>query len=411
MNKKILVVTRKFPPAAGGGVPRLANFVSGLSRHGWETTVIAPKTADGWMDASKDIPIANVEVQRIGEFIRTKRNLSQKIVGRLRYLDPSAGWANSVIDYLTTKNSSSFDALLTTGPPHSVHLVGLRLAKKLNVKWVADFRDQYTLNPNFKTYLPFQKSACVNFESQIYKQADKIITNTRRNRRDVLREFQIRDFYKLVTINNGFDPTELRNTNASPPWSARPPKKYNYAYLGGLRGIKIDSYFFDGFEKAITQSPNLAKEVAIRLVGDSRHLSEKIKRLVDLGSVSIHPPVPADGVGDILSNCDGGLSWQGPSLEYRGMITQKFFEYFGAKKPVFIVGRPDGEMGTIVRRYGLGVAVLPANPEAVAAGFLEFHEGVKKQLFSYNKCPQYLFDQFNRNEQAEKLMRVLNGLV
>ena len=175
-----------------------------------------------------------------------------------------------------------------------------------------------------------------------------------------------------------------------------------------MRGEGIDRFFFDGLGLALKSHPELVEEIAIRLVGGSRHMSPLIESFIERGVVSSHPPVPFDQVGNVLAHANGGLSWQGGYHQYRGMIVQKFFEYFATNTPMFIVGRPDGEMGNMLRRYSLGVATNPNSSHDVANDFVRFHNAVKAGEFDYSSCPDRLRRQFDRHNQAKLLAQVFD---
>ena len=406
MNQKILMITRKFPPASGGGTPRMANFASQLKRHNFDPTIITPSVPDGWVDREKEKTVSDLDIIRVGEMSRKKRHLTKKIVGRMMPIDPLFLWSLQVIKAIKRLDMSQHKLVFTSGPPHSVHYAGYKISQKYNLPWIADFRDQYTLAPEYRAYGPVHKKLDTLFEKLIYEHANFVITNTRINRRDVLKTFPNVKAQKFVTINNGFDKDELKQGTIEPPWCVRNSSTTNYVYLGGLRGHQIDKCFFEGFDLAAKNNPKLFKNIKLRIVGDLRHASPAVKQLINDGLITEHAPVPAKDIGTILQHADAGICWQRNDSRYRGTIPQKFFEYFGARKPVFFVGRTDGEIGRICSRYHIGVAADPISANQVADSFIRFHKSLRNHQLNYENCPARLFDQFNRTNQAKKLAEI-----
>ena len=381
----------------------MVNFATALQQYGWEPTVITPDVNDGWMDSERLSQIDGVEVVRTGSMSRQKRTLVQKVAGRLVPLDPHFPWAFKALKAASKLEPSRFDLVFTSGPPHSVHYAGLRLSRKFNLKWVADFRDPYTLAPEYRAFSPLNFLSDRYFEKQIYRHADFVVTNTRTNRREVLQKFDAVDPGKLVTINNGFDERELVDGGLESPWTGEKLKPLNYVYLGGLRGYGIDRYFFEGLREALASQPQVADEFAIRIVGDVRHQSDIVRELVDQGIVTLHAPVDSGTIGSVLARSDAGLIWHRNDTRYHGQIPQKFFEYFGSRTPIFYVGPKNNEVGKVCRRFDVGVVAEPVSVNEVADGFLNFHRRIQNQELDYSKCPERLFSQFSRPEHAKKL--------
>lgn len=407
MNK-FLLITTTFPPIAGGGVPRMANFANRLSTFGWQPKVITLGANDGWLDKEKEKRLQNIEVERIGQFDRGARNLFQKLHGRLQPIDPSFPWAREVWKNLASRNLAKYKIVFTSGPPHSIHYLGYKIAKRFGLKWIADFRDHFTLNPLYRVYSPVTSYFNRTCESIIYTHADKIITNTRINRRDILRHFPKANPKKLCTIYNGFEPTELINTSTKPAWETSPMKRTNYCYIGGMYGPKLDRVFFSGLEKALLVNPKLQKEIAIRVFGDTRKSMETLQPFIKSGVLTLHSPVPACQIGNLLAYADGGLSWQGGNE--KGRIPQKVFEYLGSKTPFFSVAPNNGEIGTLCRRFKMGISVNPDKPSEVATEFIRFHELIENREIDYSQMPDQVLSKFNRQFQAKKLAEIFTNV-
>jgi hypothetical protein len=175
MKKRVLIITYYWPPSGGSGVQRWLKFVKYLVKAGWEPIVFTPENPSFTIQdksLQKDVP-ASVEVIKFPiwepyqlffkvsalfgnknvqqtDFISTEKktffkSISAWIRGNFFIPDARVLWVKPSVEYLTDFIArNKIDKIITTGPPHSIHLIGLRL-KKLNpeLKWVADFRDPW----------------------------------------------------------------------------------------------------------------------------------------------------------------------------------------------------------------------------------------------------------------------------
>ena len=168
---KVLIVTYYWPPSGGSGVQRWLKFVKYLQEFGVEPivyTVSNPKYAI--MDASlaNEIPknvtilkqpicepnsLLNIfkknKVKESAGFLNPNPSLLGKLLQYIRanYFIPDARkfWVKPSVTFLSKfLEHNPVDAIITTGPPHSLHLIGLELKKKFDINWISDFRDPWT---------------------------------------------------------------------------------------------------------------------------------------------------------------------------------------------------------------------------------------------------------------------------
>ena len=124
---------------------------------------------------------------------------------RANYFIPDARkyWIKPSVKYLQKYLSENkIDAIITTGPPHSLHLIGLELKKKTKVKWIADFRDPWTEIDYFHQ-LPLTKRAIKRhhkFEKEVLANADGSIV-IGKTMKDNYKEFS----KNIYVVTNGYD--------------------------------------------------------------------------------------------------------------------------------------------------------------------------------------------------------------
>lgn len=407
--KRFLIITHAFPPFGGGGVQRMVKFATYLKQEGWEATVVCPNHKnDSWLDFERLKEIDNIETIRIGY-----RNIKDdpfllKAFRKIYPIDSYLGWALEVVKTLRKQDLSLYDIILTSSPPSTTHLVGLILSENFNIKWVADFRDHYTLGPEYNARY-MKKFLDKKFEKQIYKKADAIILNTETNKEEILEEIKGADESKIHVIYNGFDHADLTQTDFSLHWNKDLIK--HYLYLGGLRGDRIDGAFYKTLAAAFSEKKSLKDELKIHVIGDHSRKGDLFTTLGIADVVEFLDPVPYNRVADYLKNADGCLTWQTSQPKYRGTIAGKFFDYLGMKKPVFSLGQDDGEIAKILHQYQIGISVNPQDITLAANKFIEFHEKVKNNFFDYSDVNTLSLNKFNRVEQSKQLGGIFNSLI
>ncbi|MCG8326129.1 MAG: glycosyltransferase family 4 protein [Chitinophagales bacterium] len=406
---KIIFITHAFPPLSGGGVQRISKFSIYLQMMGYEVHVYATNPGEtDWVDDKRLKDVSSVPVSRIG-----RRNLSRAIIHkvkrRLLPIDFQTPWALKVTKILlNAPDTDDPQIIITSGPPHSMHIVGYFMKKLRGTPWVADFRDHFTLGPEYRVYSFIGKRINQWFENQIYKNANRIIFNTKINKEDVIySKFQL-ESDKGTVIYNGYDESDLSRQNKTISWKGK--KSYNYLYLGGLRGDHVDGIFYKALHKLFQIRPHLRSEISIQIVGNLVKKGNLVHELELDDVIFFSPGVPYDEVGDLLNASDGCLTWQRNRITYRGTIAGKVFDYIGAKKPIFSIGIPNGEIENILKEFDIGQSAAPDNIEQIALDFNIFHEQVKTGQFQYTDHKIESLKVFSRKHQAYQLAELIESL-
>ena len=207
--KKVLIISYYWPPSGGAGVQRWLKFVKYLPQFGIQPHVYTPSNPEApAQDESlqKDIPSEAVIVQQpifepysfYKKFTGKKGNINagflsedkdsrQKFTekmsiwvrGNLFIPDARVMWVKPSIKFLTKYiKENEIEVVISSGPPHSMHLIAMELKRKLNIKWIADFRDPWT-NIDFYKDLMLTNWADKKhhrLEKEVLQKADEIIT-------------------------------------------------------------------------------------------------------------------------------------------------------------------------------------------------------------------------------------------
>lgn len=409
---ELLIVTRVFPPKGGGGVQRMLKFAVYLADHGWNCTVVAPEIGKqvSWHDDSQLGLFDPDRVIRIGCETQN-RSLPTRIARRLYPVDAHYPWAGQVARELKNQTSLRPDAVLSSGPPHSVHRAAELIARQRRIPWVADFRDHYTLNPEYRPTSFLHRAIDRRFEKRILDRSTAVVCNTRTNRRELLKEFGLQYANKTSTIYNGFDLNDLAETDQPNELTQNfDPQQLNLVYMGGLRGGEVDDSFFRMIETATSDPNHSVRPFVIHIIGDTSRRTALCDQLVTQGTVRLYDAVPPNAMSGVLSRADACLTWQRDRTRYRGTIAGKVFDYLAMKKPVFSLGQIGGEVDRLISRFGLGVSVSPSSTDQSAQAFVAFLQQLGDGHYQLRESSRCQLMRFSRQHQAGQLAQLLNQI-
>ena len=376
--KRLLVITYYWPPTGGSGVQRWVKFCKYLPQYGWQPVVYTPENPERLAyDESllKDVPeCAEIIRTRISEPYAAYRRLiggkagrsevnpvsggektavqrlSLWVRGNFFVPDPRVSWVRPSVRYLKGYlKEHPVDAVVTTGPPQSMHLIGLGLKKALGLKWIADFRDPWTEMFYYK-HLELGRRADRRhheLERQVLDGADTVIAVTPYVRDD----FAARTHTPVALITNGFDEDDFAGLRP-----ASHNGKFTIVHTGLFAADGNPLNLWDVLAEKCVNDPEFASKLQIRLAGKTdSEVTEAIRarglggNLVDLGYLP-HDEVVAEQMGaDIL------ILPLRREPEYAKVLPGKIFEYLAAGRPVLGIGQEDGAAAEVLKDAGAGV--------------------------------------------------------
>ena len=377
--KRLLIITYYWPPTGGSGVQRWVKFAKYLPEYGWQPVVYTPENPEQLAtDESllKDIP---AEVEVLKTHIREPYGIYRKLFGRKKSAsggevnplnagrksfkkklavwvrgnffvpDPRVGWVKPSVKFLCGYlKEHPVDAVVTTGPPQSMHLIGLGLKQVLGVRWIADFRDPWTEMFYFKHLglWPAAKRKHRRLERSVLDNADEIISVSPL----VQRDFQFMTHTKVRLITNGFDEDDFPETVST-------------------RGDKF-TIVHTGLFAADGNPLNLWDEIARKCSTDSLFKEKCEIRLAGKVDAEIVEAIRNRGLGDNLVNL-GYLPHEEVVREQRAatmlilplrrepeylkVLPGKIFEYLASRRPVLGIGQEDGAAAAVLRDASAGV--------------------------------------------------------
>ncbi|QTD37206.1 glycosyltransferase family 4 protein [Polaribacter batillariae] len=418
---KVLIITYYWPPAGGSGVQRWLKFVKYLQDFGIEPIVYTVKDENyPKEDVSliKDVPKEITVLQQPiwnpqHVFFWEKKNKgntgvsnlgNNKILSFLRgnifIPDPKIFWVKPSVKFLQKfllKNK--IDAMISTGPPHSMHLIAQKLQQKNNIKWIADFRDPWTDLYYAKDFnqSTFAKNKNRKLEELVLKNADCVLTVSK----SLKKEFaKIASNVKVIT--NGFDDEVLRNK------AVVLDKKFTISYIGLLPKQSKPTLLFKVLRKLLQENENLKNDLQLNFIGD---IADEVKQ--DIASNNLLK----------YSNFEGyvpheeAISYQKKSqvllllipnvAKSEGILTGKLFEYLTAKRPILAMASEKGDLAEILKETNAGVVVNYNNEEKLSSEILRLYNQYKNGSLDVNTKN---IKQYHRKELTKKLAEIIKKI-
>ena len=368
--RRVLLVTYYFPPA--GGVPgqRVLKFARYLPSFGYLPTVVTVKPEHAAYGATDESLLAQIPEEV--EIVRTRswdplstyarlrglkkaevssvsmatdpeknwmRGLDRWIRGNIFLPDARAGWVPYAVGASRKLiRKVNYSAIITSGPPHSTHLVGKRLKAQTGIPWIADFRDPWTDYVLNSTYRQSNLAKWINtlMEKSVLTSADAVLSVSE----FIGRRLQEKAFLnKYETIENGFDSDDF----SFPHCEQAGRDRFVLAYVGTYSGESHP-------QRLPPVVSALDTQIEVRLVGSIN--ASVVNDWEEAGlqdSLRLIPPVPHSEALKHMSEADLLLLLIPKGLHNEGIVTGKLFEYLAAGRPVMAIGPPEGDMARILR--------------------------------------------------------------
>ena len=417
--KRVLIITYYWPPSGGSGVQRWLKMSKYLPENGWQPVIYTAEDAEYPVeDPSLEQDVApEAEVIRrpivepytfykkflgmkkgekvkagfINEGVKKsgwKESLSIWLRGNLFIPDARCWWIKPSVRYLSKYlKDHPVDAMISTGPPHSMHLIAKALHKKFNITWVADFRDPWTDVFYFDS-LKLTKCSVKKhkkLENQVIMEADKVVTVSWHGAADM----KALGATNVDVITNGYDEECAQNGN-----QIVDNKQFTVSYTGVL--LPNESFvIWDAFKEVCDENVEFAKLLKINLIG---HIDASVREYIS-----------AKGLNAKVNNIE--YMQHSQVLEYQRksdllllliprakkaecIMTGKLFEYLAAGRPVLAVGPADGDAAKVLSETDCGATADYDDKSKMKSIIIDY----------YNKCIDNQRIKINKNE-VEKYSR------
>lgn len=420
--QKVLIITYYWPPAGGPGVQRWLNFVKYLRDFDIEPIVYAPENPNYPLtDESflKEVPqgikvykqkifepyglagiLSRKKTKQISAGIIASENQSalEKMLlwvrGNLFIPDARKFWISPSVKFISKLIAKEgIGTIITTGPPHSIHLIGERLKRISKVNWIADFRDPWTsIGYHEKLRLtPWAQKKHKRLEHLVLNGADRIIVTSATTKV----EFSQLTKKPITVITNGYDSLEdgPRELDAN----------FTVSHIGSLLSGRNPISLWKAMSELIRENQDFKKYFRLQLAGV---VSSDV-----MDSIQAHGLGPYTDVLGYLAH-DDALQYQKKSQvlllieidsdETKGIIPGKVFEYMAAKRPILGVGPQDWEVAALVEATNTGRVYDYQQSDGIKLNLLQWFQEYRNEQLS---LPFAQIAPYHRRELTKELSK------
>jgi glycosyltransferase involved in cell wall biosynthesis len=326
---------------------------------------------------------------------------------RANYFIPDArkGWKTYALKAAEKViNQNDIDLIISTGPPHSTHLIGMELQEKHNIPWVADMRDPWT-EIHYNKDLPRSektKEKDIALERKVLTTASHVITVS-----DGLKE-QLEKYNEATSVvYNGFDEDDYK------PLEPFKTEKFTLAYIGNLKPNQHIKTLWRVLLELCNENEQFKQHFKLELTGNVHEvIVNEIKSLGLENNLNAYPFVEhKESVKRMQKSCM--LLFIVPQTEKNNLIlTGKLFEYLASGTPLLSIGPVAGNAAKIIAGCSRGTLLDYNNEIGIKESLLKAFDS---WMSSSQECPQLIvnseIEQYSRQLQTKKLVSFFDKIV
>jgi glycosyltransferase involved in cell wall biosynthesis len=425
---KVLIITYYWPPAGGPGVQRWLKFVKYLRDYDIEPvvyTVANPQYPIVDHTLEKDLP-NNLEVLRFpiwepnNLFAFFKKPRANQSAG---FLNPNPGFFGKIAQYIranffipdarkywiqpsvrflkTHLKEDQIDLIISTGPPHSVHLIGLALKRDLQLPWIADFRDPWT-GIDYFDQLPLTASSLAKhhmLEKEVLDEADAVLVvgNTMKENFEALSK-------NVHVLSNGYD-TEAIDANTSP---AHLDTTFSITHVGAMNSDRNPNILWQVLADLCLENSDFEKDFELKLIG---HIAPQVQESISksgLQNVRYLGYLNHQDIHRYQETSQVLLLSVNQVSSAKGIVTGKVFEYLKARRPILAIGPVDGDLAAILKETKAGEIVDFTDAKKLKEILLNLYRNFKEGKVSLESTH---IEQYHRKHLTEELSKIIKKTI
>ena len=424
-KKKVLIITYYWPPAGGSGVQRWLKFSKYLRDFEIEPVIytidnpsypILDKSSES--EIPKDLEILKQAIFEPNSMLSFfGRNNKKESAG---FLNPNPTFFGSIIQYIRANyfipdarkfwiqpsvnflsnylENNHIDAIITTGPPHSMHLIGLELKKKLGIKWISDFRDPWTEIDYFQQ-LPLTKKATKkhqDLEQEVLRKSDMVVVVG-----ETMKEKFLQHTKRIEVLTNGFDTIEDLSTQ-------KLDEKFSITHVGLMNSDRNPTILWEVLNEISNTNLNFKNDLRIKLIGKLDDAVIQDLKVFDHNTIETIPYLDHKDVSKYQASSQVLLLSINEVPSAKGIITGKIFEYLQAKRPILAIGPEDGDAAMILKNTNAGTIIGFKNKTALKATILNLYKDYKEGVLFVKSIN---IEQYHRKNITSQLAEVIKKVV
>jgi hypothetical protein len=424
-KKKVLIITYYWPPAGGPGVQRWLKFVKYLPDFDIEPILYIPENpnypildASLNSEVSKDLIILKHPIKEpyklaslfskkasssISKGIiptQKKQSLIQKLLlyirGNFFIPDARIGWVKPSVTFLSDYiDKNNIKTIITTGPPHSVHLIGKQLKERLGVEWLADFRDPWT-TIGYHKKLKLSKASKEKhkaLEKEVLNGADKIIVTSHVTKT----EFESLTKRPISVITNGYD-----NESVGP---VTLDDKFSISHIGSLLSERNPEVLWQVLRDLIGELDGFKDDFQLNFIGFlSDNIIESLKKynltnyIDNIGYVSHKEAIKFQKKSQVL------LLIEINSEDTKCIVPGKLFEYMVSNRPIISIGPKGSDVEKIIKETNTGNYFYYSDYDLLKTTIINHYKAYKNNTLESHPIGLQKYSRKNLTKQLAELL-------
>ena len=398
--KRVLIISYYWPPTGGSGVQRWVKFAKYLPAEGWQPVIYTPenpeqlaidKTLEAEIPAEAEIIKTRItepyelykkflrrsghskEAVEVNPVNAQEKSFAQKaamwIRGNFFRPDPRCLWIRPSVRFLKKYlEEHPVDLIVSTGPPQSMHMIGLRLSQETGLPWIADFRDPWTKIFYFKhlSMTPATERWHKKMEKRVLDEASAVVAVSPL----VQQDFQAMTDTPVELITNGFDENDFNAEKCTEAFGGS-DRDFVITHTGLFAADGNPTMLWEVLGEKCTKDTEFRKRLKIKLIGKTdeeilKSIAEAGLKdnLTDMGYQPHSKAVEEQRRASLL------ILPLRKEPEYKAVLPGKLFEYIASFRPVLGIGQTDGAMASILDTTKTGKVLEWEDKESIA-GFID----------------------------------------
>ncbi|MBQ3710711.1 MAG: glycosyltransferase family 4 protein [Bacteroidales bacterium] len=430
--KRVLIITYYWPPSGGSGVQRWLKMSKYLPENGWQPVIYTAEGAEYPVEdpsLEKDVcPEAEVIrrpivepynfykkflgikkeqkvkagfIDETGKQKGWKERLSVWIRGNFFIPDARCWWVKPSVRYLKSYlKEHPVDAIISTGPPHSMHLIAMKLKAALGLPWIADFRDPWT---EIDFYGDLHLTRWANrkhhrLEHRVLTKADKVVAIGW----DMAEGLKRLGADNPTVIPNGYD-WDAQTQPTTMPLS----KDFTLTHIGIIGANRNEHQLWQALHELASESETFRKALKIKLIGQ---VDQSVVRSIADSNlqeiVEIIPYMPHDQVLQLQQSSQMLLLFINNTPNAKGILTGKLFEYLASGRPILCIGPENGDAARIINETHTGQTVDFDDREKMKETIKKYYQQYVETGLPSNKSQE--IEKYSRKALAGDFASLLN---